>query len=92
MTLEEKVLLALLGRGVELMTFVIGDERGWRFCRACAGVHLGLRAGEGEGEGKEESRCGCMVCKEERRVREGSEGVMRWLRRKGGRRGLGWEK
>lgn len=77
------------------MTFVVGDEKGWRFCRGCMGGHLGLRE-EGEGEeaggGKEERRCGCMVCAEERRVKESSEGVMRWLRRKGGKRGLGWER
>jgi len=62
-------------KGGELECLVIGGED-WRFCWECAGRHLGLKKGE----------CGCRVCEEERRVREGEgedgQRVMRWLRRK----------
>lgn len=79
LTLEEKVYLLLMGRGLDVTPFVVGDEEGHRFCAGCARRHLGLGGG----------KCGCGVCEGERRWREEEEGreggVMRWLRRKAGR-------
>lgn len=79
LTLEEKVLLLLIGRGLDLTTFVVGDTEGYRFCKACARAHLGVI----------EEACGCEVCRGESRWREEEEGneggVMRWLRRRAGR-------
>lgn len=76
LTLEERVLLALIGRGLDLTTFVIGGE-GYQFCLPCATSHLAL----------DQNSCACRVCAEERRVKgdeRGSDGdsIMRWLRRK----------
>lgn len=76
LTLDERVLLALLGRGLDLSSFVVGPTR---LCLACAAAHLGVVDG----------RCGCEGCDEERRVRSsGAGGVLRWLRRKSGRSGI----
>lgn len=96
LTLEERVLLALYGRNTELQTIVVGHEEAHRFCLRCAVGHLGLLGEEGEkcGLGRE---CRCEVCAEESRVKgepmvgeersvREREGVMRWLRRKAGRR------
>ena len=79
LTLEEKVYLLLMGRGLDVTPFVVGDEEGYRFCAGCARRHLGV----------EQGACACGVCVGERRWREEEEGVeggvMRWLRRKTGR-------
>lgn len=86
LTLEEKVLLSLLSRGTDLAIYVMGDRESSRFCRECCRAHLGF---EEEAEGR--VGCGCRVCEEEARVREGKgEGIMRWLRRRNGRSTLGF--
>ncbi|GAA5894984.1 hypothetical protein JCM6882_008258 [Rhodosporidiobolus microsporus] len=56
-----------------LPTLVIGGDGehgdGYRFCALCAAAHLGLEAELGEAG--VEWECGCCVCAEERRIREG---------------------
>jgi hypothetical protein len=73
LTTEERVLLALYGRGTELTTLVVGDEVHHRFCTRCAVGHLRLLSEEGEGlEGEQERlgrECKCRGCEEERRVK-----------------------
>lgn len=82
LSLEEKVFVALLGRGTGLATYIIGDEYGgYSFCVNCAARHLGLNDLEGE------KKCCCLVCKEEDKVRvKGYRELttMRWLRRRPG--------
>lgn len=85
LTLEEKVILALISRGILLSTYILGGSESdgiWedhRYCVECVGRHLGL-------DGKEDGGCGCDTCAVEREVRGGhAGGVLRWLRRKGGR-------
>lgn len=82
LSLEEKVFVALLGRGTGLATYIIGDgDGGYSFCVNCAAQHLGLTEIEGE------KKCCCLVCKEEDKVRVkgyGDTTTMRWLRRRPG--------
>lgn len=86
LSLEEKVFLALLGRGSDLPCYIIGDssdQKRYSFCVTCAAGHLGLGLSYDGGRG--ECRCWCRVCKGEAKVREGENGerrVMRWLRRR----------
>lgn len=74
LTTEERVLLALYGRGTDLTTLVVGDEVHHRFCTRCAIGHLGLLGEEGEGLEDERERlgraCECRGCEEERRVKD----------------------
>ncbi|GAA5938638.1 hypothetical protein JCM1841_004370 [Sporobolomyces salmonicolor] len=67
------------GRAV-LPTLVIGGDgpegEGYRFCVACAVAHLGVEV-DPEGDRAEELarvdwRCSCVVCVEEKRIREGA--------------------
>jgi hypothetical protein len=73
-----------------LPTLIIGGPD-WKFCKDCAKLHLG--GGQRDDDDAGGRKCGCYVCREERRVRggeregefeqdRGEERVLRWLRRK----------
>jgi len=76
-----------------LPTLIIGGSD-WKFCKDCAKLHLG--GGRRDDDDAGGRKCGCYVCREERRVRggererekgefeqdQGEARVLRWLRRK----------
>lgn len=80
LSLEDKIILALLSRGVNLTTYILASdaEEGVRLCLECVGRHLQFE--------DDDSVCNCGVCEEGRKVQEGTgrERVVRWLRRKNG--------
>lgn len=86
LSIDEKVLIGLLGSDLSLNSLIIGtptsstfammpEGEGYQFCFECAGFHLGVREGA----------CDCWLCTRERQVYSIPGHTLRWLRRKGTR-------